>query len=154
MSAVIVSLRVAVTPEEAFDIFTAEIAAWWRPSALFQLTPRGDGTLSFEEEARLITTLPNGKVFEIGRVTAWQRGQRLAFSWRQATFTPDQITHVDVRFEAVGEETRVTVEHRGWDTIPQAHVARHGFPLAATQMRLAEYWRAQLAALSRARRSP
>ena len=154
MSAVIVSLRVAATPEEAFDIFTAEIAAWWQPSALFQLTPRGDGTLSFEEEVRLITTLPNGKVFEIGRVTAWQRGQRLAFSWRQATFTPDQITHVDVRFEAVGEETRVTVEHRGWDTIPQAHVARHGFPLAATQMRLAEYWRAQLAALNRARRSP
>lgn len=154
MSAVIVSLRVAASPEEAFDIFTAEIAAWWQPSGLFQLTPRGDGTLSFEEEVRLITTLPNGKVFEIGRVTAWQRGQRLAFSWRQATFTPDQITHVDVRFEAVGEETRVTVEHRGWDTIPQAHVARHGFPLAATQMRLAEYWRAQLAALSRARRSP
>ncbi|MGE6697720.1 SRPBCC domain-containing protein [Hyphomonas sp. NPDC076900] len=154
MSAVIVSLRVPASPEEAFDIFTAEIAAWWQPSALFQLTPRGDGTLSFEEEARLITTLPNGKVFEIGRVTAWQRGQRLAFSWRQATFTPDQITHVDVRFEAVGAETRVTVEHRGWDTIPQAHVARHGFPLAATQMRLAEYWRAQLAALSRARRSP
>ncbi|AXE62903.1 ATPase [Hyphomonas sp. CACIAM 19H1] len=154
MSAVIVSLRVAASPEEAFDIFTAEIAAWWQPSALFQLTPRGDGTLSFEEEVRLITTLPNGKVFEIGRVTAWQRGQRLAFSWRQATFTPDQITHVDVHFEAVGEETRVTVEHRGWDTIPQEHVARHGFPLAATQMRLAEYWRAQLAALSRARRSP
>ena len=154
MSAVIVSLRVAATPEEAFDIFTAEIAAWWQPSALFQLTPRGDGTLSFEEEARLITTLPNGKVFEIGRVTAWQRGQRLAFSWRQATFAPDQITHVDVRFEAVGAETRVTVEHRGWDTIPQAHVARHGFPLSATQMRLAEYWRAQLAALSQVRRSP
>ncbi len=149
MSAVLVSLRVAASPEEAFDIFTAEIAAWWQPSALFQLTPRGDGTLSFEKEARLITTLPNGKVFEIGRVTAWQRGQRLAFSWRQATFTPDQTTHVEVRFEAVGAETRVTVEHRGWNTIPQDHVARHGFPLAATQMRLAEYWRAQLAALSR-----
>lgn len=149
MSAVLVSLRVPASPEEAFDIFTAEIAAWWQPSALFQLTPRGDGTLSFEEEARLITTLPNGKVFEIGRVTAWQRGQRLAFSWRQATFTPDQTTHVEVRFEAAGAETRVTVEHRGWNTIPQDHVARHGFPLAATQMRLAEYWRAQLAALSR-----
>lgn len=154
MSAVIVSLRVAASPEEAFDIFTGEIAAWWQPSALFQLTPRGDGTLSFENEARLITTLPNGKVFEIGRITAWQRGQHLAFSWRQATFAPDQITHVDVRFEAVGEDTRVTVTHRGWDTIPQAHVARHGFPLPATQMRLAEYWRAQLGAFSQARRSP
>ncbi|MBY9065645.1 SRPBCC domain-containing protein [Hyphomonas sp. WL0036] len=148
MSAVIVSLRVATTPEDAFDIFTGEIGLWWQPGALFQLTPRGDGTLSFEGETRLITTLPNGKVFEIGHVTAWERGQRLGFSWRQATFSPDQLTQAEVRFEAVGEQTRVTVEHRGWDTIPQDHVARHGFPLAATQMRLAEYWRAQLASLS------
>lgn len=153
MSAVIVSLRVPASPEEAFDLFTSEIGLWWRPSGLFQLTPRGDGTLSFEDEARLITTLPSGKVFEIGRVSTWQRGQRLAFSWRQATFTPDQITHVEVRFEAVGEETRVTVEHRGWDAIPQDHAARHGFPLAATQLRLAEHWRAQLAALSQRHKS-
>lgn len=150
MSAVIVSLRVKATPQEAFDVFTQEIGAWWRPSELFQVTPRGDGVLSFEGEQRLITTLPNGKVFEIGRVIAWAPGERLAFSWRQATFAAEQVTHVDVRFEPVGEETRVTVEHRGWDTIPQDHVARHGFPLAATQMRLAEHWRALLAALSAA----
>ena len=148
MSAVIVSLRVPASPEEAFDLFTGEIGAWWQPGALFQLTPRGDGTLSFEGEARLITTLASGKVFEIGRVTAWERGRRLAFSWRQATFTPDQVTSVEVTFEALGEETRVTVTHRGWDSIPQDHVARHGFPLAATQMRLAEYWRGQLHALA------
>ncbi|MCA8903603.1 MAG: hypothetical protein KDA43_01895, partial [Hyphomonas sp.] len=66
MSAVIVSLRVAAAPEEAFDVFTGEIGVWWRPNMLFQLTPRGDGTLSFQDRERLVTTLPNGKVFEIG----------------------------------------------------------------------------------------
>jgi len=148
VSGVIVSLRVKASPDVAFDVFTQEIGAWWRPSALFQITPRGDGVLRFEAEQRLVTTLPNGKEFEIGRVTGWSRGARLAFTWRQAGFAPDQITHVEVRFEAVGEETRVTVEHRGWDTIPQDHVARHGFPLAATQMRLAENWRSLLAAFA------
>ncbi|QGZ95035.1 SRPBCC domain-containing protein [Terricaulis silvestris] len=150
MSAVVVSLRVKATPQEAFDVFTQEIAAWWRPSGLFQLTPRGDGELRFEpgETGRLVTTLPNGKDFEIGRVTIWAPGERLAFTWRQATFTPDQVTHVDVRFEALEQQTRVTVEHRGWDAIPEDHAARHGFPLAATQMRLAEHWRALLAALN------
>ncbi len=148
MSAVIVSLRVQASPQEAFDVFTQEIAAWWRPNALFQLTPRGDGVLSFDGRARLITTLPNGKVFEIGRVTAWAPGERLTFSWRQATFAPDQVTHVDVRFEPAGEETRVTVEHRGWDSIPQEHVARHRFPLGVFQQRQAEHWRVLLAALA------
>ncbi|PZO53264.1 MAG: ATPase [Alphaproteobacteria bacterium] len=148
MSAVIVALRVKASPEEAFDVFTQEIAAWWRPNGLFQITPRGDGVLSFEGRERLITTLASGKVFEIGKVTAWEPGVRVAFTWRQATFTPEQVTHVEVRFEPVGEETRVTVEHRGWDTVPQEHVARHGFPLAAFQMRQGEHWRALLAALA------
>ncbi|MFN7055719.1 SRPBCC domain-containing protein [Hyphomonas sp.] len=146
MSAVIVSLRVAVSPEDAFDTFTEDIGLWWQASELFQITPRGDGTLSFDNRERLITTLPNGNVFEIGRVRVWEPGRRLAFSWRQATFTPDQLTHVEIMFEPVGAETRVTVTHRGWDEIPQDHVARHGFPLAATQMRLAETWRGRLAA--------
>ena len=148
-SAVIVSLRVRATPQEAFDVFTQEIAAWWKPNTLFQLTPRGDGVLRFENQERLVTTLPNGKDFEIGRVTAWAPGEKLAFSWRQASFTPEQATFVTVLFEPVGDETRVTVEHRGWDAIPQEHVARHTFPLGVFQMRLAEHWRVLLAALAR-----
>lgn len=150
MSAVIVSLRVNVTPQQAFDVFTQEIGAWWQPNGLFQLTPRGDGALRFEpgEGGRLVTDLPNGKTFEIGRITAWAPGERLAFTWRQATFAPEQVTHVEVRFEPVGDETRVTVEHRGWDVIPQEHVARHGFPLQVFQMRQGEHWRVLLAALA------
>lgn len=146
MSAVIVSLRVRATPQEAFDVFTQEIGAWWKPNQLFQFTTRGDGVLSFENRERLVTTLANGKQFEIGRVSAWAPGEKLAFSWRQATFTPEQATYVTVLFEPVGDETRVTVEHRGWDTIPQEHVARHTFPLSVFQMRLAEHWRVLLAA--------
>ena len=148
MSAVLVCIRVPATPEETFDAFTDDIGLWWRPGALFQLTPRGDGTLAFDGHTRLITTLPNGKVFEIGSVTTWERGARLAFTWRQASFRPDQITSVEVTFQPIGEETRVTVTHRGWDTIPQEHVARHGFPLQATQGHLANVWRAGLAALA------
>jgi hypothetical protein len=150
VSAVIVSLRVSATPQLAFDVFTQEIGAWWRPNGLFQLTPRGDGELRFEpgEGGRLVSLLPNGKEFEIGRITVWSPGERLAFTWRQATFAPDQQTHVEVRFEAVGEETRVTVEHRGWDTIPQDHVARHTFPLHVFQMRQGEHWRALLEAMN------
>jgi uncharacterized protein YndB with AHSA1/START domain len=149
-SAVIVSLRVAATPERAFEAFTQQIGQWWRPSGLFQLTPRGDGALRFEggEGGRLVTTLASGAEFEIGRITAWATAERLAFTWRQAGFAADQVTHVEVRFESVGEETRVTVEHRGWDAIPQAQAARHGFPLGVFQMRLADHWGAQLRAIA------
>lgn len=145
-SSVLVAIRVKTSPDRAFDVFTREIGAWWKPSGLFAITPRGDGDLAFEggEGGRLVTKLPNGKTFEIGKILIWAPPDRLAFSWRQATFTPDQNTEVDVRFEPVGEETRVTVEHRGWAEIPREHVARHGFPDHATLQRAAEWWQGGL----------
>jgi uncharacterized protein YndB with AHSA1/START domain len=149
-SAVIVSLRVDASPQRAFDAFTAEIGAWWRPNPLFAITPRGDGRLRFEpgEHGRLVALLADGEEFEVGRVVVWAPGERLVLSWRQATFSADQSTELEVRFEPVRGGTRVTVEHRGWDTIPREHAARHGFELLLFQQRLAEHWRVLLAVFS------
>lgn len=145
-SKVFVALRVKAAPERAFSAFVEEIGAWWRPSPLFQTTPRAPGLLAFEpgEGGRLTETLANGKVFEIGRIGVWDPPRRLVFSWRQASFPPDMKTEVEVLFEAVGEETRVSVEHRGFDQVPAGNAARHGFPDQALLMRLAEWWQAQL----------
>jgi uncharacterized protein YndB with AHSA1/START domain len=149
-SAVIVALRIKAPPARVFEAFTRDIALWWEPNNLFRLTPRGDGVLSFEEgpNGRLISTLDNGRVFEVGKITAWEPPHRLAFTWRQATFTDNQLTQVEVTFEAVGEETRVSVEHRGWDSVPQEHVARHNFPEAIFLRRQGEHWRALLASVA------
>jgi uncharacterized protein YndB with AHSA1/START domain len=143
---VYVALRVKATPERAFAVFTQEIGDWWRPSGLFQTTPRAPGRLAFGpgEGGRLTETLANGKVFEIGKVLAWEPPARLLFSWRQASFPPDLHTEVEVRFEAVGEETRVSIEHRGFHQVPADSVARHGFPDHALLARLGEWWQAQL----------
>ncbi len=147
-SKVYVAIRVTADPARAFQAFTEEIALWWRPNGLFQVTPRGDGELVFEAGlgGRLYTKLPNGKEFEIGRISVWEPGKRLVFSWRQATFTPEQSTEVEVLFTPIGDETRVSIEHRAWDTIPQGHVARHGFPERATLLRAGDWWRASLEA--------
>ena len=146
-SRVLVALRVKASPERAFEAFTREIGAWWRPNPLFAFTPREAGVLAFEpgEGGRLIETRAGGKVFEIGRVRAWEPPQRLVFGWRQASFAPDQDTEVEVRFEPVGDETRITVEHTGWDSVPAAHVARHGFTNQLFLMRHGEWWQKLLA---------
>ncbi len=147
-SRILVALRVKASPERAFEAFTGEIGIWWRPNVLFGFTPRDPGILSFEpgEGGRLIETRARGKVFEIGRVRVWSPPSRLVFGWRQATFGPDEDTEVEVRFDAVGEETRVTVEHRGWDSVPSAHVARHGFENTIFLRRHAEWWQSLLEA--------
>jgi uncharacterized protein YndB with AHSA1/START domain len=148
-SSVYVSIRVPASPMRTFEAFTQEIALWWQPNGLFAITPAGDGRLAFEpgEGGRLFTTFASGAEYEIGRISAWEPGKRLAFTWRPSTFTPEQSTEVEVRFEPVGDETRVSIEHRAWDTIPPRHAARHGFPEHATLQRASEWWRASLNSL-------
>jgi uncharacterized protein YndB with AHSA1/START domain len=150
MSKVYVALRVKATPERAFAAFTEEIGDWWQASPLFQTTPR-PGRLSFEPgpQGRLIETRAGGKIFEIGQVRAWEPPGRLVFSWRQAAFPLDLHTEVEVRFEAVGDETRVSVEHRGFDRVPADNAARHRFPDPVLLARLADFWRAQIEAVGR-----
>jgi uncharacterized protein YndB with AHSA1/START domain len=147
-SRVYVALRVPAAPDAAFAAFVEEIGQWWRPNVLFQTTPR-PGVLSFEPgpDGRLIETRDGGKVFEIGRIRAWEPPDRLVFSWRQASFPLDLHTEVEVCFEAVGEETRVSIEHRGFDQVPADSAARHRFPDELLLMRLADFWRSQIEAL-------
>jgi uncharacterized protein YndB with AHSA1/START domain len=148
-SRILVSLRVAASPARAFAVFTGEIGRWWRPNGLFRFTAHDTGRLAFEPgpNGRLTEAQPDGSLFEIGRITSWEPGARLAFTWRQASFAAGQSTHVEVRFEPIGAETRVTVEHTGWDAIPIEHAARHRFPDAIFLQRHGEWWQLLLASL-------
>lgn len=151
-SRVLVALRVPGPPARAFQVFTEEIGAWWRPHPLFGFTPRGPGRMAIEPPTddapgRLVERQADGRRFVVGEITVWEPGRRLAFGWRLATFAPDQATRVEVSFEAAGEETRVTVEHSGWDSVPPVHVARHALPAPVFDRRLADWWRALLIAV-------
>ena len=149
-SRVLLATRVNATPARAFAAFTEEIGQWWRPNGLFQFTRRRGGVLSFEPGAngRLIENYGDGTAFVVGDVRVWDPPRRLVVTWRHESFAPDQSTELHVRFDEVGDQTRITVEHFGWDTIPERHAARHGFPLAAFQLRFAEWWQVMLHNLS------
>ena len=96
---------------------------------------------------RLVERQAGGGEYEVGRITLWDPPAQLAFQWRPASFAPEQTTEVHVRFEPAGAETRVVVEHTGWDNIAPKHAARHGFPLEALLQREAEWWQVLLRSL-------
>ena len=151
-SRILVALRVPGPPERAFRAFTEEIGEWWRDDPLFRFTPRSPGRVAFEPPGdgapgHFVERLADGRTFLIGEVTVWEVGRRLVFGWRQATFSPDQHTEVEIAFEPVGDETRVTVQHRGWDSVPETHVAKHTMAAALFDQRHGEWWRRLLASL-------
>jgi uncharacterized protein YndB with AHSA1/START domain len=126
-----VTTFVAVSPRDAFEVFTDEIDRWWGQGPRYR-APRGAGVLSFRgaddrgESRALVETYADGAVREIGRVIVWRPSERLVFEWRNTNFAPHEVTEVEVLFEARNGGTRVTLEHRGWDALPKDHPARHG----------------------------
>jgi hypothetical protein len=74
------------------------------------------------------------------------------FEWRGVDFAPGETTEADVRFEKVGRETRVVLEHRGWGKLRRDHPARHGREGGAFTSMVGLWWTDLLAVL-RARAS-
>jgi SAM-dependent methyltransferase len=95
-----VGISIALEPLAAFDVLVKELA-----SALSRIG------LGFEPG-------PNGRVteteFEVGRVTTWKPGERILLQWHPASWSPKEMTEVELRFEPVEGGTRVELESRDW----------------------------------------
>lgn len=138
------SVYVAVSPADAFDVFTGEIDLWWRHGAKFRIAGKRPGKLGFEPKlgGRLFETveLPAGaRTFVVGTVVDWDPPRRLALEWRQVNFAAHEKTLVEVTFTPTGDGTMVRVEHRGWSAIRDDHPARHGL-VGAPFYRMTGMW--------------
>ncbi|RKG72622.1 SRPBCC domain-containing protein [Corallococcus terminator] len=137
-----VTTFVAVSPLDAFEVFTQETDLWWGKGPRHRALHASNGTLRFEPPGpggRLLETSET-EVFEIGRVLVWEPGARLVFQWRASNFAPDETTEVEVRFEPSFGGTRVVLEHRGWDSIRPDHPVRHGLDGPATVGMIGRWW--------------
>ena len=140
-----VTVTVAADPATAFAIFTEETDLWWRRGFKFRMAGRQPGTLLFEGGVggRLMEQFatPDGpRVVVMGQITVWDPPNRFAFVWRAANFAPEESTEVEVLFEAAGEQTRVTVCHRGWAQLRADHPVRHGADAAGTIRNIGLWW--------------
>jgi len=101
---------------EAFRLFTAGIGEWWPSNRGYSF---GGGRLKavcLEPIAggRLYECYIDGEEFEVGRVLVCEPPTRIVFTWKGRWPEP---TEVEVRFTPVGSQTRVDLEHRGWERL-------------------------------------
>jgi len=117
-----VTVYVAVDPRTAFEIFTEEIDAWYRRGPHHFFDPARAAAIRFEPGVggRLVEVYDTstGEGREMARVTVWEPGQRLLLR-------DTRDTDIDVTFEAAGDETKVTLEHRGLERLPAAEAESH-----------------------------
>ena len=146
-----VSTFVAVTPQDAFDVFTRETDLWWRRGPKFRFGGQRRGTLTLEPAlgGRLFEAFDDGPadVFVVGRVLAWEPGARIVLEWRLPNFAPGERTEVEVLFQTAPGGTNVSLEHRGWSALPSGHPARHGLDAPAAVGEIGLWWGEQLVAM-------
>ena len=140
------TVLVEVDPATAFRIFTEEIDQWWRRGLKFRMSGKHRGIMHIEPRVggRLFETFSTGrgreKVFDTGRVSAWDPPRRLVLEWQPVNFAPTELTHVEVLFEPSASGTVVTVTHSGWSKIRPDHPARHGDGVPLFLRRLGSWW--------------
>lgn len=133
----------------AFELFTAGINQWWRRGTYYWNDRDRARGLRFEPHVggRFIEVYDEatGEGFEIGRITVWEPGRRLAYTWRESDWGPEEQTQVDVRFEPVATGTRVTVVHSGWERVKNGAEISRGYATGHAQL-LGWYGEAAVAA--------
>jgi uncharacterized protein YndB with AHSA1/START domain len=115
------SAHVARTVQEAFDVFTRQIGAWW-PLPTHGLYGTDAGVVAFED-GRLVERATDGRCTVWGEVLAWDPPHRLVMTWHPGQDV-DEASEVEVRFTASDGGTRVELEHRGWERFGESAMQR------------------------------
>lgn len=109
------TLELGVTPDRAFDLFVNGMGRWW-PLRTHSVSTddasdvRVDGRVG----GSLREVTGDGVEHEWGIITIYEPGARIQFTWHPG-LPEEASTNVDVRFDAIGSGTRVTLVHSGWE---------------------------------------
>jgi uncharacterized protein YndB with AHSA1/START domain len=122
------SVEVSCDPRKAFDVFTNQIGRWWRRGTYYWMDPERAQEMRFAD-GRLVEVynLTTGEEAEIGRVLNWEPGELLVFTWRMPDWPAGADTTVAVRFAASPTGCLVSIEHTGWEAVPDGAARGTGY---------------------------
>ena len=111
------TITVPLSVEDAFRLYTEEIATWW-PVSTHSVEKEDAETVVFEpgEGGRIYERTKSGDEHVWGIVLTWDPPNRIVQSWYPSR-GEDTAQEVEIRFEPDGSGTRVELVHTGWETL-------------------------------------
>jgi uncharacterized protein YndB with AHSA1/START domain len=107
---------VPVSPEKAFEVFTARMTDWWPSAHHIGSAPIEQVVIEPHEGGRWYTRHEDGSETSTGYVMAWEPPERLVITWQIGAdwrYDPKLVTTVEISFLAEARDrTRVRLEHR------------------------------------------
>ena len=118
---------VPVGVERAFEVFTAEMSAWWPlPSHSVGEDEAREVRLEGAMGGRIVEQGDDGEIAIWGTVSDWDPPRSVSFTWHPGS-DPQQAGQVTVTFTPVGGDTEVELVHSGWERRPDGIRARTGY---------------------------
>jgi uncharacterized protein YndB with AHSA1/START domain len=115
LAAIRKTITVDASPETAFETFTRRMHHWWPASPHTVFDDRVAVVVDEREGGRVYERAADGREADWADVIAWEPPTRFVLRWR---VNPDRgPTEVEVRFTPDDGQTRVDLEHRGWDEV-------------------------------------
>ena len=101
-----------LSPERAFELFTARMDTWW-PLVTHSIAADDATGIRFEGHVggRVVELTADGTEHVWAVVTTWDPPERLVLSWHPAV-DPDAASIVEVRFVPDDAGARLLLEHR------------------------------------------
>ena len=114
LAPIVKTVTVPATPERAFELFTAELSAWW-PLVTHSILGADAREVRLEGAVggRITEYGADGPVGSWGTVSTWEPPTVVSFSWHPGT-DPTEAGQVTVRFQAAPGGTEVELTHTGW----------------------------------------
>lgn len=111
------SVHVPCAPARAFHAFTAEIGQWWPLSTHSVAQEKARGvTIEPRAGGRVFETNAAGQEHDWGTVLEWAPPHLFAMTWHPGRAAASG-QRVELTFVAEGGGTRVTLRHRGWESL-------------------------------------
>ena len=98
-----VGMESALAPAAAFETMINELVSALNRVGL-RFAPAPDGRITQGD-------------FVVGRVIEWAAGERMRLQWRQADWSPETLTEVELWVEPAGDGARITLAHHGWGAL-------------------------------------
>jgi len=106
---------VKAPPARAFDLFTGRMGAWWPKAMSIGGAPFAEILIEPRTGGRWFERSEDGVETQWGRVLDWGPPGRVLLAWQidgAFRYDPAFETELELTFSALGEGTRVTLEHR------------------------------------------
>lgn len=111
-----VVLELRCSAAHAFTTWTDRFGLWWPPGHTASGDP--DATVHLEPRlgGRIFERVSDGREIDWGEVTHWDPPHRLGYLWHIG-LNRESATDVLVHFEDTDNDSRVRIEHDGWERL-------------------------------------